>query len=155
LCVDALSEGLSILGWLWLIWVIGLIGLGHAIFTGITSDNYVLVIFLGIVSVVWICTFLLVAYQKRKFAEKIKSLPLSTEPATAISKSHEKTVVFWRGVADTSYSYSVVFEFPDKRQEKFIVNDKQYALIQEGDTGILNYKKFYSSLSFVDFQSQG
>ena len=109
---------------------------------------------MGVASVIWILTFLLIAYQKRKLAEKIKSIPLSTETVTVISKHHKKTVVFWRGVADTNHSYFIVFEFPDKRQEKLTVDDKQYALVQEGDTGILKYKKFYSSLSFVEFQQQ-
>ncbi|MCL2588133.1 MAG: DUF2500 family protein [Oscillospiraceae bacterium] len=77
----------------------------------------------------------------RDLVKKIESAPVLSETARVISKLHEKAVEGSFGFTETDNSYFIVVEFLDKQREKFAVTPKQYALVLEGETGVLSYKK--------------
>jgi len=77
----------------------------------------------------------------RDLVKKIESAPVLSETATVISKLHEKVVAGSLGFTETNNLYFIVFEFPNKKREKLAVNSRQYALVLEGEIGVLSYKK--------------
>ena len=116
--------------------------------------------------ILWTTIWLWILARKveKRDKKKIESYPLLTETVTIISKFHEKEVEGSFGITDTKNSYALVFEFPDKHREKMPVNAQQYALVREGDIGILSYKKLegaylskddiVTGFLFVGFQPQ-
>lgn len=142
----------------------GLIGLGVLVFASITGfiadDLWFLAIPLGII---WIIAFAIIKGRSDK--KKVESYPVITETVTVISKFHEKDVDGVAGITTTTNSYALVFEFPDKRREKFPVSAEQYAFVREGETGILSYRNIENvymhgdrvitpGTLFVDFKPQ-
>ena len=117
--------------------------------------------------ILWTTIWLWVFANKveKRDKKKIEAYPTLTETVTIISKFHEKDVDGVAGVTSTTNSYALVFEFPNKHREKFPVDAKQFALVREGETGVLSYKKLEgvymdgnggiaSGLLFVGFQPQ-
>jgi len=130
-----------------IIFIIGSVGFGYALFATIPSFSnwaYLWIILTGL----WLCAWLIGvaahrdSIKKEKAKAEIEALPLLTEAVTVISKFHEKDVSGSLGFTDTKNAYFIVFELPDKSREKFAVTSRQYALIREGETGILSYRRF-------------
>jgi len=93
-----------------------------------------------------------------KKVKEINALPLLSASVRVVSSLHE-VEEFTNQVDEnlfttsTDHKYSIAFEFPDKSRKLFGVDAEQYALICEGDTGILSYKQLKNGkLLFVDFQ---
>ena len=142
-----------------IILIAGLVGGGYGIFVSIVenSDWFILWIIMSFFCFLFLLKDIAIKQDNKRIAkvkEKIESIPTSTASATVVSKLHEKTVDGMAGVVNTKHSYYIVFGFPDYRREKFVVDKKQYALVCEGDKGILSYKKLEGELLFVDFQPQ-
>ena len=114
--------------------------------------------------VVYIIAIGLIVYLKSKKKQRVEAeereeerraidnAPIKTTSATIISKLQEKRVIGGDGFVDTHYSYFIAFEFPNKRREKTAVSKEQYALIQEGETGVFRYKQLGTAILFVDFR---
>lgn len=134
--------------WIWIVWLLGLIGFGYGIFIG----GWISLWF--ILGLIWFALGMLLIYLA-SHSTNLNKLPLLTTPATVISKLHEKTIDGMAGITSTEHKYFIAFEFPDKSRKKLTVNAAQYAIIREDDTGILNYKQLDdNSLWFIDFQVQ-
>ena len=146
------------------IFILGSVGLGYALFATIpdfSSWAYLWIILTGLWLGVWIIG--IVSHRdfikKEKAKAKIESIPLLVETVSVVSKLHEKSVGGSVGITETTHSYFIAFEFSDKRRIKFAVNANQYALVREGESGVLSYRNLdgipkSKGFMFVDFQPQ-
>ena len=141
--------------------IIGLIGFSIGAF--ITFDNFIYYnsgwFILWTILALFCLLGVIVGLRAKKYNEqesfrqkKIDDAPTLTESVTVISKLHEKSVGGMAGIVETEHLYYVVFGFPDKHREKFVVDKKQYALVREGEIGDFSYKQLESGVLFVDFQ---
>jgi len=140
-----------------------LVSIGATIHFYYQDDALMVMVFVAIIVILivgWIImTVKVVKHDEQKAKEKLDAIPITTEPATVTSKISEQHV---EGVTTTStrHTYYIVFEFADKRREKFTVDKRQYALVNEGDKGILQYKhmpdaQLANNVLFIDFKLQG
>ena len=138
--------------------VVAIVFAGHAY--GNHNDSRVAIAIAVIVIIVvgWIIMTVKAAkYADKKQQENLDAIPITTEKATVISKISEQHV---EAVVTTStrYAYYIVFEFEGRRREKFTVDKRQHALVNEGDVGVLRYKQmppgkgFEVDVLFIDFK---
>ena len=134
-------------------------GLTIASLAGFIAEEWFLALPVGIVYII-----VLAVVVGRVDRKKIEAYPLLTNTVTIISKFHEKSVDGVASVVSTRNTYALVFEFSSGERKKLSVTAEQYALVREGDTGILSYKdltdvymdkdKVVTGLQFVNFQPQ-
>jgi len=84
-----------------------------------------------------------------------RKAPTFSTSVRILSKLTEQSVDGLGGVTTTKNAYFVVFEFPDGSRRKSAVDFSQYALMEENDKGILEYKELTSeSVDFINFTRQ-
>ena len=86
--------------------------------------------------------------------KKTKALPLLTDYVTIISKVIEEDEQYAGNGTTTTYThYWVVFEFSDNSNETIEVQQNEYDGLNEGDRGVLNYKRYKDgALLFLNFE---
>ena len=139
------------LKWIVPTFIVGVIGFGYGIVATIISGSNWFWLWL-ILGGLWLLIGLISCFEVHK---RIKwNIPVLTTPAIVISKLSEQNVDGVGLLVSTDHHYFISFEFPDKTRKKFTVDAKQYALIREGDAGVLSYKQIDNKLQFIDFQLQ-
>ena len=163
--VERLAKKITTVGnFFWrTVYFVGIAGLAYLIYSLINNNNigsddttfFITLIAIG--SFFWIGVGAGVWHHTVKM-NKQEATPLLTAPVTVISKLHEQKVSGSRNWTTTEQFYFISFEFPDRGRKKFRVEAAQYAVILEGETGILHYKEVAglveSKLVFIDFKPQ-